>query len=262
MIFVFSLLTFLYKSHIFCEKIRRRTTESCDKAHTSIADEYEERAEDVDVTTNHPYSSCYHGLEKQTELLGHARKHQEEARKIWKIFKNIAKQGNSMPSDGGMLRKGMLTVSREKALLSIDQLVQVCEHMFEELPFVAFKGPTDAKPYAVIIFSPNCQYSDVCEVKTRVEIFKKEVAVDNFLIRFKVESIFTPEKYFQHLQDRSSGFIIRNENCGISKELSNLMKILKEMNHTAGKKKQSSSVPRSSELCQKKRKPNLLNIKQ
>ena len=109
--------------------------------------------------------------------------------------------------------------------------------MFEDLPLVVFKGSTDARPYVVVIFSANCQYGDVCKVKTRLEIFKKEVAVDNFLIRFKMESIFSPEKYFQHLQDRSSGFIIRNENCGISKELAALVKTLKEVKYTAGKKK-------------------------
>ena len=156
----------------------------------------------------------------------------------------------------------MLTVSRGKTLFSTDQLVQVCEHMFDKLLFVAFKGPADARPYEVVIFSPNCQYSDVCEVKTRLEIFKREVAIDNFLIRFKVESIFTHEKYFQHLQDRSSGFIIRNKNCGISKELAALVKTLKEMKHTTGKKKRSSSLPRSTELHQKKRKTSPLNIKQ
>ena len=210
---------------MFCKKIRRRRMESCDKTHTAIADEYEKRAENL-------YSSCYDRMSEQTKLLGRARKHQE-ARKIQKIFKDITKEGNSIPSDSEMLRKGMLTVSRGKALFSINQFIQVCEHMFDELPFVAFKGPADAHPYVVVIFSPNCQYGDACEVKTRLEIFKKEVAVDNFLIRFKVESIFTPEKYFQHLQDRSSGFIIKNENCGISKELSALVKILKKMKHTA-----------------------------
>ena len=249
---------------MFCEKIRRRTMKSCDETHTSIADEHEERAENVDVMTNHPYSSCYDGMLKQSELLGRARKHQEEARKIQKIFFDIDKEGKSIPSDGEMLRKGVLTVSRGKALFSTDQLIQVCEHMFEDLPFVAFKAPADAAdaPYVVVIFSPNYQYGDVCEVKTRLEIFKKEVAVDNFLLRFKVESIFSPEKYLQHLQDRSSGFIIRNENCGISKELAALAKTLKEVKHTAGKKKRSSSLPRSTEVYQKKRKISPLNIKQ
>ena len=106
----------------------------------------------------------------------------------------------------------------------------------------------------VVIFSANCQYSDVCEVKTRLEIFKKEVALDNFLIRFEVESVFSPKKYFQHLQDRSSGFIIRNENRGISKELAAPVKILKEVKYTAGKKKRSSSLPRRAELYQKEEK--------
>ena len=210
--------------------------ESCDETHTSIADEYEERAKNVDVTMNHPYSSCYDGMLEQSKLLGHARQHQEEARKIRKIFNDIDKEGKSILSDGEMLRKGVLTVSRRKAPFSTDQLIQMCEHMFEDLSFVAFKGPADARPYVVVIFSPNCQYSDVCEVKTRSEIFKKEVAVDNFLIRFKVESIFSPEKYFQHLQDRLSGFIIRNENCGISKELAACAKTLKEVKHTAERK--------------------------
>ena len=236
--------------------------ESCDETHTSIADEYEERAKNVDVTTNHPYSSCYDGMLEQSKLLGRARKHQEEARKIRKIFLDIDKEGKSILTDGELLRKGVLTVSRGKALFSTDQLIQVCGHMFEDLPFVAFKGPADACPYVVVIFSTNCQYGDVCEVKTRLEIFKKEVAVDNFLIRFKVESIFSPEKYFQRLQDRSSGFIIRNKNCGISKELAAIAKTLKEVKHTAGKKKRSSSLPRSAELYQKKRKPSSLNIKQ
>ena len=136
--------------------------------HTSIADEYEERAEAVDVTTTHPYSSCYDRMLKQTELLRRARKHQEKARKIKKVFKEIVKQGNSMPSDGEMLRKGVLTVPKRKFLFSTDQLVQVCEQMFDELSFVAFKGLTDACPYVVVIFSLNCQYGDVCKVKTRL----------------------------------------------------------------------------------------------
>ena len=236
--------------------------ESCDETHTSIADDYEEKAQNIDIFTTHPHSSCYDGLMEQTELLRRARKHQEEARKIRRIFLDIDKEGKSITTDGEMLRKGVLTVSRGKALFSTDQLIQVCIHMFEGLPFVAFKGPTDARPYVVVVFSADCQYDDVCELKTRLEIFKKETAVDNFLIRFKVESIYSPEKYFQHLQDRSSGFIIRNENCGISKELAALVKTLKEVKHTAGKKKRSSSLPGSAELYQKKRKSSLLNIKQ
>ena len=55
------------------------------------------------------------------------------SKKDSKIFKDITKQGNSMPSDGEMLRKGVLTVARKKALFSTDQLVQVCEHMFDAL---------------------------------------------------------------------------------------------------------------------------------
>ena len=163
--------------------------ESCDETHTSIADEFEERAKNVDLTTTHPHSSCYDGLMEQTDLLRRARKHQDEARKIRKIFLDIDKEGKSIPADGEMLRKGVLTVSRGKALFSTNQLIQVCIHMFEDLPFVAFKGPTDARPYVVVIFSADCQYGDVREVKTRLEIFKKEAAVENFLIRFKVESI-------------------------------------------------------------------------
>ena len=174
MIFLLSLLTFLYKSRMVCEKIRRRTMESCDETHTSMADEFEERAENVDVSTTHAHSSCYEGLMEQTELLIRARKHQEEARKIRKIFLDIDKEGKSIPADGEMLRKGVLTVSRGKTLFSTDQLIQVCIHMFEGLPFVAFKGPTDARPYVVVIFSADCQYGDVCEVKTRLEIFKKK----------------------------------------------------------------------------------------
>ena len=164
---------------------------------------------------------------EQMELLGCAKVHQEEARKIQKIFQEIAKEGSSMLPDGVMLRKGVLTMPKEKALFSTDQLVQVCEHMFDKLPFVVFKDPADACPYVVIIFSPNCQYGDVCEVKTRVEIFKKEAAMDNFLIRFKVECIFTPEKYIQHLLDRSPGFVIKNENCGMGKKLAALLFVVK-----------------------------------
>ena len=136
--------------------------ENCGETHTSIADDYEEKAKNIDVTTTHPHSSCYDGLMEQTELLRRARKHQEEARKIRKIFLDIDKKGKSIPADGEML-----TVSRGKALFSTDQLIQVCINMFEDLPFVAFKGPTDSCPYVVVIFSADCQYGDVCTVKTR-----------------------------------------------------------------------------------------------
>ena len=67
------------------------------------------------------------------------------SKKIPKIFKEIAKEGSSMLPDGGMLRKGVLTVPRGKALFPTDQLVQVCEHMFDKLPFVVFKGTADAR---------------------------------------------------------------------------------------------------------------------
>ena len=129
-------------------------------------------------------------------MLGRARKHQEEARKIRKIFLDIDKEGKSIPADGEMLRKGVRTVSRGKTLFSTNQLIQVCIHMFDSLPFVAFKGPTDARPYVVIIFSADCQYGDVCEVKTRLEIFKKEAAVETFLSDLKRKLSFHPRNIF------------------------------------------------------------------
>ena len=82
--------------------------ENCGETHTSIADDFEERAENV--TMDHAHFSCYDGLMKQSKLLGRARKHQEEARKIRKISKDTAKEGKSIPTDGEMLRKGVLTV--------------------------------------------------------------------------------------------------------------------------------------------------------
>ena len=166
MIFLLSLLTFLYKSRMVCEKIRRRTMESCDETHTSIADEYEERAKNVDVNDS-SLLLMLRRVDGANRVVGACKKHQEEARKIRKIFLDIDKEGKSIPTDGEMLRKGVLTMSRGKALFSTDQLIQVCKHMFEDLPFVAFKGPTDARPYVVVIFSADCQYGDVCEVKTR-----------------------------------------------------------------------------------------------
>ena len=117
--------------------------ENFDESHTAIADNYEEQAEAVDPTTNHPNSSWYDRLMEQIELRECARVHQDEVRKI---FKEIAKEGSSMLPDCGMLRTGVLTVSRGKALFSTDQFVEVCEHMFDKLPFVAFKGPADARP--------------------------------------------------------------------------------------------------------------------
>ena len=110
------MLAAVYINRVFSEKIRRRTMESCGETHTSIADDYEERAEKV--TMDHPHSSCCDGLMEQTELLRRARKHQEEARKIRKIFLDIDKEGKSIAADGEMLRKGVLTVSRGKTLFS------------------------------------------------------------------------------------------------------------------------------------------------
>ena len=133
MIFLLSLLTFLYKSRMVCKKIRRRAMESCDETHTSIADEYEERAKNVDVATTHPYSSCYDGMLEQSKLLGRARKHQEEARKIRKIFLDIDKEGKSIPADGEMLRKGVLTVSRGKLSfqpISLFKCVSICLRIY------------------------------------------------------------------------------------------------------------------------------------
>ena len=54
--------------------------ENLDETLTAIPDDYEERAEAVNLKTNHPYSSCYDGLTglmEQMELLRRARVHQE-----------------------------------------------------------------------------------------------------------------------------------------------------------------------------------------
>ena len=77
--------------------------------HIAIADDYEEKAEAVDVTTNVPYSSCYKKMPEQTELLGRARVHQEEARKIRKIFREISK-GNAISPNNEILSKDMLNI--------------------------------------------------------------------------------------------------------------------------------------------------------
>ena len=98
-----------------------------------------------------------------------------------KFSKNFQIEGIALLPHDGMLRKVVVIVSRGIVPYSTDQLVKVCEHMFEKLPFFVFKGPADSHPYVVVIFSPNCQYGDVCEVKTRMEICKKKAAVDNFL---------------------------------------------------------------------------------
>ena len=102
--------------------------ESCDETHTSIADDYEKRAKNVDVTATHPHFSCYDGLMKQSKLLGRARKHQEEARKIRKSFKDTAKEWKSIPTDGEMLRKGVLSQKEKLSFQPINlfKCVSIC----------------------------------------------------------------------------------------------------------------------------------------
>ena len=48
------MLAVVYINRVFSEKIRRRIMENCGETHTSIADDYEERAENVDTTTITP----------------------------------------------------------------------------------------------------------------------------------------------------------------------------------------------------------------
>ena len=79
------------------------------ETHTAIADDYEEKAKAVDVTTNLPYSSCYKEMPEQTELLGLARVHQEEARKIRKVFREISKE-NAISPNNEMLTKDVLNI--------------------------------------------------------------------------------------------------------------------------------------------------------
>ena len=71
--------------------------ENCDETHTSIADEFEEKAQNIDISTNHPHSSCYEGLMEQTELLRRARKHQEEQEKYEKSSSTLIKKENQYP---------------------------------------------------------------------------------------------------------------------------------------------------------------------
>ena len=63
-----------------CKKLEEEQWKAATRhTHTSIDDDYEERAENI--TMNHPHSSCYDGLMKQSKLLG-------RARKLFLVFRN------------------------------------------------------------------------------------------------------------------------------------------------------------------------------
>ena len=110
---------------------------SCDETRTVIADDYKKRSYRRFDKSSLLLLFRLLGMLQQTEQFGRAKVRQEEERKIRKSFKEISKEENAILPDDGMVRKGILTVS---SACSTDQLVKVCEHMFQKLSLLFSKA--------------------------------------------------------------------------------------------------------------------------
>ena len=169
------------------------------ETYTNQADDLYQEANEIEYPDYiPPYTSCYESLLEFEEIITRAREMESAARDIRKKFQEIATSGLPIPSSS-LLRKAIISVKRGKVMFSMDQLVQVVDVIMGNLPYILFRPKSETKEYVVLLFWSTNMDDAACEVQKNMEIFKREVAVDQFQLCGVVENVPTARRQFLYL---------------------------------------------------------------
>ena len=202
------------------------------ESYTSLADQLYKEAESIDHSAvTAPFASCYGTLFEQENLWRQARNMEVSARDIRNQFQEIAKSGVLLPTST-LLRKAVVSVMHGKQMFSTDQLSKVVAMLTNQAPYILFRPKSTAKNYVILLFWSTNIDDSVCEIQRNAEVIKKEIAVDDFQLRFVVENVPSARKQFLYLLNNYVHMAMQNEpNCQLPPEeeqqLDAFLKLLK-----------------------------------
>ena len=179
--------------------------------YTSLADQLYKEAENVDHSTA-PFASCYETLFEQENLWRQARDMEVSAREIRNQFQEIANSGVALPTSS-LLRKAIVSVKRGKEMFSTGQVSKVVALLMKKAPYILFRPTSATKDYVVLLFWATSIDDSACEIQRNAEVIKKEIAVDNFQLRFVVENVSSAKKQFLYLLNSYVHMTVQNDSA-------------------------------------------------
>ena len=171
------------------------------ETYTSQADELRRQAEETQFPDYYPpFSSCYELLVGQQSLISQAQEMETKARMIRSRFQEIAAMSPRIPVST-LLRKAVVSVRNGKVGFSVDQLEEVVGFIMKKFPYILFKPKAKNKDYVIVLFWATSNEDVNCNIQAEAAVVEKEIAVDNYKLRFAVESVCAAKSHFVYLMN-------------------------------------------------------------
>ena len=171
------------------------------ETYTSQADELRKQAEETQFPNYYPpFSSCYEVLLDQQDLIDQAQVMESKARSIRSRFQEIANSNPLIPAST-LLRKAVVSVRKGKIGFSVEQLEEVVALIMKTYPYILFKPKAKSKDYVIVLFWATTNDDTKCLIQTEAQIVEKEIAVDQFKLRFAVENVNAAKQQFFYLMN-------------------------------------------------------------
>ena len=163
------------------------------QSYTNQADLLYREAEEIDF--NPESFPFFEPIMQQQLIYNEAREMENAARGIRRQFQEIASSGKPAPSYT-MMRKGVVSVKNGSSMFSVDQLTKVVDATLGVTPNVIFRPKSKTKNYVVVLFWATHAEEVNCQAQKKIEVVKREIAVDGYELRFLVESILQRQIYY------------------------------------------------------------------
>ena len=182
------------------------------ETYTAQADEFRKQAQEETQVPDYfpPFSSCYGILLDQQNLIFQAEVMESKARTIRSRFQEIANSKPLIPAST-LLRKAVVSVRNGKIGFSVEQLEEVVAFMLKTYPYILFKPKAKSKDYVVVLFWATTNDDSNCLIQTEAQIIEKEIAVDQFKLRFAVENVTAPKQQFFYLMNNLTCVKVQND---------------------------------------------------
>ena len=192
-----------------------------------------------------PYTSCYDSLFEQQEIYSHGKAMEIAARDIRRRMQEIADTGFPIHSSS-MLRKAVVSCRKGKLAFNHEQLKQVVAMVMQDGAYIVFKPKSETKEYVILLFWSTSIDESECKIQQQVEIVKKEIAVDNFRLMFRVENVADPKRQFHYLLNKLTVLSLQNDDivqlpAEDHKQLNSFLKLLKEQKSSESNKKRKTT---------------------
>ena len=167
------------------------------QSYTNQADLLYREAEEINFNQelSSPYNFYCEPIMQQQLLYSEAREMENAARNIRRQFQEIASSETSTPSYT-LLRKGVVSVRNGSCMFSVEQLSKVVDAVLGGFPYITFRPKSKTQHYVVVLFWATHTEDVNCQVQKKINVVKREIAVDGYDLRFLVESVLHRQIYY------------------------------------------------------------------